>query len=139
MKKFFTKILSISLTCAVLFTSTAFTADMHFCCNKLVDVAVFGKAKPCKDKIQKAEKYSKKCSFDQKDCCSNKSFVKQGNDNLKKVTFELGAENYVFLQAFLYTYVNLFDGFENKLVAFVNYNPPWIEKDILVLHETFLI
>ena len=112
---------------------------MHFCCNKLVDIAVLGKAKPCKEKVQKAENNSKECSFDQKDCCSNKSFVKQGEDDLKKVVFELNVENYVFLQAFVYTYVNLFEGLELKAIPFINYDPPWIEKDILVLHETFLI
>lgn len=139
MKKFFTKILSITLTCAVLFTTSSFTADMHFCCNKLVDIAVLGKAKPCKEKVEKAEKPSKECSFENIDCCSNMSFVKQGNDNLKKVTFELDTENYIFLHTFFYTYINLFEGLEKKVFPSLNYDPPLIDKDILVLHETFLI
>ena len=113
---------------------------MHFCCNKLIDVAVFGKAKPCNnEKVQKTEKPSKKCYIGDDDCCSDKSFVKQGGQNLKKVASEWDAENFVFLQTFFYTYVNLFEGFDKKVIPFSNYDPPFIEKDILVLHETFLI
>ena len=128
MKRFFHKILSIILTCAVLFTTTGFAVDMHFCCDKLVDVAV-----------QKTEKPSKKCDIGDKDCCVDSTFLNEGNDNLKKVVFEFSAENFVFLQTFFYSYINLFKGLEKKVTPFLNYNPPLISKDILVLHETFLI
>ena len=73
------------------------------------------------------------------DCCSNKSIVKKAEDNLKKSQIELDTNKIVFLQAFFHSYVNLFEGLELDVVSFINYNPPWIEKDILVLHETFLI
>lgn len=139
MKRFLTKIVSITLTFAVLFATSSFTVDMHFCCNKLVDVAVFGKAKPCKDQGQDLSIPSKKCSLGQKDCCSNTSSVKKAEDNLKKAQFQLDANNIVFLQTFFYTYVNLFEGFKLKGIPFVNYDPPWIEKDILLLDETLLI
>lgn len=140
MKQFFRKILAFTLTFAVLFSTTSFTADMHFCCNKLVDVAILSKAKPCDEKVKKQdEKSTKECSLGQKDCCSNQTLVKQGENNLKTVSFELDTNNIVFLQTFFYTYVNLFEGLELKTVPFTTYDPPWIEKDILVLHETFLI
>ncbi|GBF20589.1 hypothetical protein DHD05_10280 [Arenibacter sp. N53] len=139
MKQILTKILSVTLAFAVLFATSSFMVDMHFCCNKLVDVAVFGKAKPCKDKKQNLSKPFKKCSIGQMDCCSNKSIVKKAEDNLKKSQVELDTNKIVFLQAFFHSYVNLFEGLEFNVVSFINYNPPWIEKDILVLHETFLI
>ncbi|MDC6388916.1 hypothetical protein PP182_09510 [Maribacter sp. PR1] len=140
MKRFFHKILAFTLTLAVLFSTTAFTADMHFCCDKLVDLAVFSKVKSCNEKVkQQDEKPTKECSLGQKGCCSNQTFVKQGEDNLKSVSFELDANNVIFLKVFFYSYVNLFQGLELKTVPFINYDPPWIEKDILVLHETFLI
>lgn len=139
MKRFFTKIVSVSLAFVVLFATSSFTVDMHFCCNQLEDVAVFGKAKPCEDKKQDDATPAKKCSFEQKDCCSNSSFIKKADDNLKKSQFNFDTENFVFLQSFFYTYVNPFEGPELKLVPFINYDPPWIEKDILALHETFLI
>jgi len=139
MKRFLTKILSVTLAFAVLFATSSFTVDMHFCCNKLVDVAVFGKAKPCKDKKQDLSIPFKKCSLEQMDCCSSKSIVKKSEDNLKKSKVELDTNKIVFLQVFFHSYVNLFEGPELNAVSFINYNPPWIEKDILVLHETFLI
>lgn len=139
MNRFFHKILALTLTFAVLFSTTSFAVDMHFCCNKLVDVAIFGKAKPCTDKKQDTSISTKKCSLGQMDCCSNKFIVKKADNNIKKAQFELDFNNIVFLQTFFHTYVNLFEGLELKVAPFVNYDPPWIEKDILVLHETFLI
>uniref|UniRef100_UPI00404A80EC HYC_CC_PP family protein n=1 Tax=Gelidibacter sp. TaxID=2018083 RepID=UPI00404A80EC len=41
MKSFFTKILSFFLAVFILFSTSSFTVDMHFCCNKLVDMAFF--------------------------------------------------------------------------------------------------
>jgi len=79
---------------------------MHFCCDKLVDMAVFSKAKSCAEKIQPTENSSRKCSIGAKDCCSNKTFVKQGEDNLKKTNFEQNIHDLVFLHTFFYTYVN---------------------------------
>ncbi len=139
MKSFLTKILSVSLAFVVLFATSSFTVDMHFCCNKLVDMAVLSKAKPCKDKVQESDKSSKECSLGQKDCCTNSTFVKKADNNAKKAQFDLSTDHIVFLQTFFYTYVNLFEGLELKVVPFTTYDPPFLEKDILVLHETFLI
>ena len=44
MKQFTTKIASFSLALAVLFTTSSFAVDAHFCCNRLVDVSIFSKA-----------------------------------------------------------------------------------------------
>lgn len=140
MKRLFHKIFAFTLAFAVLFSTTAFAADMHFCCDKLVDLAVFRKVNSCDEKVkQQDEKSTKECSLGQKDCCSNQTFVKQGEDNLKSDSFELDANKVVFLKAFFYTNVNLFQRLELKTVPLINYYPPWIERDILVLHETLLI
>ena len=139
MKQSFSKILSIFLTCTVLFTTTSFTANMHFCCSKLVSLSVTGEAKPCDEKLQNPENTSNKCTLGQKDCCSTDAFINIGKDDLNKVSFELDAQTLVFLKAFIYTYINLFEGLEENVVPFKNYDPPWIQKDLHVLHETFLI
>lgn len=140
MKQFFRKIVAIFLTCIVLFASSSFTANMHFCCDKLVDLAVLSKAKPCDEKIERQEERpSKECSIGAMDCCSDQSFVKSVDENLRNAHLELGTDTLVFLQTFFYTYINLFEGLDTNIVPFRDYSPPWIEKDILVLHETFLI
>jgi hypothetical protein len=139
MKGLLTKIASITLAFVVVFSTSSFTVDMHFCCNKLVDLAILSKAKTCKDKKQESDKSSKECSLGQKDCCSNATFVKNANDNFEKAQFDFSKDNIVFLKTFFYTYVNLFEGLELKVIPFTIYDPPFLEKDILVLHETFLL
>lgn len=138
MKLFINKIIAFTLSLAVLFATTSFAVDMHFCCNKLVDVAINGKAKSCDEKVQK-ESTSYTCSLGQEDCCSNQSLVKSADNNLLKVQMEMSADTLICLKTFFYTYISLYEELELNVVPFTNYDPPWIEKDIQVLHETFLI
>lgn len=140
MKSFFTKILAFFLAASILLTTTSFTVNMHFCCNELVDVAVLGKAKVCKDKVQKKDSDTKQCtSLQEKDCCSNQSIVKTGDDVFTKAKTELKVETIVFLNTFFYAYVNLFEGLEKNIVPFKQYRSPLISKDIQILKETYLI
>lgn len=140
-KRFITKIVSITLAITVLFATSSFSVDMHFCCNKLVDMAFLGKARVCsyESQDQDQDKSAKKCSIQYQDCCSNKVFVKEGHDNLKKVNYELETDTLAFLNTFFYSYINLFEGLEDNIVPFKEYSPPLISKDIQVLHEVFLI
>ncbi|WP_432271445.1 HYC_CC_PP family protein [Autumnicola tepida] len=135
----FNKIIAISLVFAVMFASSSFTVNMHFCCNKLVDMAVFAKAQVCDNSIKGQTNSLKECSFEKKGCCDNKSFVKEGSDNFQKTSFEMENQNLVFLHTFFYAYVNLFEGLEQNIVPFLNYDPPLIPKDFQVLHEVYLI
>jgi hypothetical protein len=139
MKCFLTKIAAITLAFVVVFSTSSFTIDMHFCCNKLVDMAILSKAKTCKVKKQVSDTSAKECSLGQKDCCSNATYVKNKVDNAKKAQLEFSTDHIVFLQTFFYTYLNLFEGLEQKVVPFLDYHPPFIEKDIIVLQETFLL
>jgi hypothetical protein len=140
MKSFFTKILSFFLAVSILFTTSSFTVDMHFCCNKLVDMAILGKAQACKDKVQNKDFPFKKCAtFQEKGCCSSQSFLKTGDDIIKKANNELQTEDIVFLKTFFYTYINLFEGLDDNVVPFKHYRPPLLFKDIQILHETYLI
>lgn len=50
----FNKIIAVSLILAVMFASSSFTVNMHFCCDKLVDMAVLNKAQVC-DNAMKAQ------------------------------------------------------------------------------------
>ncbi len=113
---------------------------MHFCCNQLVDIAVWNKAKTCTEKVQQKDSPLKQCTtLQEKDCCSNESFVKTGNDTIKKANTKLEAETVIFLNTFFYVYVNLFEGLEKNIVPFKQYRPPLISKDIQTLYETYLI
>ncbi|ARN78936.1 MULTISPECIES: HYC_CC_PP family protein [Flavobacteriaceae] len=140
MKSFFTKILAFFLAATIFFSTASFTVDMHFCCNKLVDMALFGKAKVCADKAQKKDLNTKQCtSLQEKDCCSNQTLIKTGDDTIKKAQTQLEYEDILFLNTFFYTYLNLFEGLEKNIIPFEQYRPPLLSKDIQVLHETYLI
>lgn len=139
-KTFFTKILSFCLAVSILFTTSSFSVNMHFCCNQLVDMAFFSKAEACVDKVQKKDNLSKQCtSIQEKDCCNNQTFAKEGNNTLKKSNIKFETETIVFLNTFLYTYINLFEGLEGNIVPFNDYRPPLLSKDIQVLDETYLV
>jgi len=139
-KSFFSKIISFFLAALILLSTSSFTVDMHFCCNKLVDMSLIGKAKVCAEKVQKKKEPTKQCTtLQEKDCCSNQSFVKTGDDTIKKANTQLEAETIIFLNTFFYVYVNLFEGLEKNIVPFKQYRPPLLSKDIQILHETYLI
>lgn len=140
MKIFFTKILSFFLAVLILLSTSSFTVDMHFCCKQLVDIAVWNKAKTCTEKVQKKDSPLKQCTtLQEKDCCSNQTVVKTGDDTIKKAQTQLEYKNIIFLNTFYYTYLNLFEGLEENIVPFKQYRPPLISKDIQTLYETYLI
>lgn len=113
---------------------------MHFCCGKLVDIALLSKAESCKDKVQKKENPTKKCTtFQEKDCCSSQSIVKIGDDIIKKANNDLQVDDIVFLNTYFHTYINLFEGLDENVVPFKHYRSPLLFKDIQILHETYLI
>ncbi|RFN58944.1 HYC_CC_PP family protein [Marixanthomonas ophiurae] len=140
MKSFFTKILSFFLAVFILFSTSSFTVDMHFCCNKLVDMAFFSKAESCMEAAKKKDTNSKQCtSIQEKDCCDNQTIVKEGDDTFKKSNTILEIETLVFLNTFFNTYINLFEGLEENVISFKTYRPPLLSTDIIILNETFLI
>ncbi|TVZ28734.1 hypothetical protein JM83_3883 [Gillisia sp. Hel_I_86] len=140
MKSIFTKISSIFLAVFILFSTSSFAVNMHFCCNQMVDMAFLGQAEICKDKVQKEDSPIKQCTTLQaKDCCSSQTFVKEGDDTFKKCSPEIETETLVFLNRFVFIYINLFEGLEENVVRFKTYKPPLLFEDIQLLNETFLI
>ena len=103
-------------------------------------MSLIGKAKVCAEKVQKKKEPTKQCTtLQEKDCCSNQSFVKTGDDTIKNANTQLEAESIIFLNTFFYVYVNLFEWLEKNIVPFKQYRPPLLSKDIQILHETYLI
>jgi len=140
MKSYFTKILSFVLAVSILFTTSSFTVDMHYCSNKLVDMSILGKAKVCMDKVQKKDSPIEQCSsIQEKDCCSNQTFLKKGDDTIIKVNNEFQIETITFINSFFYNYLNLFKGLEKNIVPLKHYRQPLLSKNIQILNETFLI
>ncbi|RMA56760.1 hypothetical protein BXY75_3278 [Ulvibacter antarcticus] len=103
-------------------------------------MSILGKAKVCKDKVQKKDSPTKQCTtLQEKDCCINKAIVKVGDDTFKRSNTILESETLVFVNTFLYTYINLFEGLGENVISFQTYRPPFLSTDIQVLQQTFLI
>tara|TARA_R110000868_G_scaffold85074_3_gene239581 strand:- start:919 stop:1338 length:420 start_codon:yes stop_codon:yes gene_type:complete len=139
MKLLFTKIASFFLAIGILYTTSSYAVDMHFCGNTLVDTAVFGKAKICKDGLLKSTSSSKNCSVQQKNCCNHQTIVKLGDNAFNKLNPENETETFIFQNTYFYTYSHLFEGQQENKILFEEYLPPLISKDIYILNETLLI
>ena len=121
----------------VLFTTMSFTIDMHYCGNTLVDTAIFKKAKGCGMEMQNPS--TKDCSVTKKNCCSDKQIFVDGQDELEINFDNLTLKKQQFVASFIYTYINLFEGFDEEINSFQEYKPPLVVRQIYKLDETYLI
>lgn len=139
MKQIFHKILSVLMAFVVLFTTMSFTVDMHYCGDSLVDFSVFTKAESCGMEKAQPTKSCENPVMTEKDCCTDQQIVKEGNDELKTSFDKLTFEQQTFVATFFYIYINRFEGLDENIVPFKHYSPPFVERDIQTLHETYLI
>ena len=121
----------------VLFSTMSFTINMHYCGNTLVETAVFKKVKGCGMEMEKSS--SDGCSIMKKNCCDNKQLVIDGQDELQLSFDTLTFEQQQFIASFVYTYINLFEGFDAYKIPHRTYKPPLVVKDIQKLDEVYLI
>lgn len=138
MRKVLHKIMSLSMAFVVLFSTMSFSIDLHYCGDTLVDSAIFHKAKTCVMAMQN-DSSNTNCSIAEKDCCSNKEIVIDGQDALKLTFDKLTFEQQNFVASLIYFYIKPFIGTASKEVPYFDYRPPFIKQDVQVLHQTFLI
>lgn len=123
----------------VLMTTMSFTVNMHYCGKMLVDYSVFNAAKTCgMEKMQPAFN-CELASIVKKSCCSNKQLILEGQDDLKNSFDALSFEQQLFVAVFSHSYINLFEEKAATAILFVDYPPPFLKRDVQVLHQTFLI
>ena len=121
----------------VLFTTTSFTVDMHYCGDTLVDTAIFHKVKTCGMEMQKPT--TKGCAISKKDCCSDKQLLVEGQNELQLSVDKISPEQHVFIASFIISYVNLFEGFDKEIKSFQEYKPPLVIRQLYKIDETYLI
>jgi hypothetical protein len=139
MKPFIHKSIAICMAFVVLMTTMSFTVDMHYCGDTMVDYSFFHNASTCK--MEKAI-LTASCGnpeVKKKSCCSDQQLIIQGQDDLKDNFSTLTFEEQVFVASFVYSYINLFKGTASKDVPYKDYPPPFVKRDVQVLHQTFLI
>lgn len=138
MKEFIHKTGVVLMAFVVLFSTMSFTIDMHYCGDKLVNTAVFKKAKSCGMEMQKTTS-SSDCSITKKNCCSEEQLVFDGQDELKLSFEKLTLEQQVFVASYVYSYLTIFEGLEENNTSFSENPPPLIVRQIFKLDESYLI
>jgi hypothetical protein len=137
MKKVVHKIVSIAMAFVVLFSTVSFTVSMHYCGDTLVETAVFFKAKGCGMEMQKP--YAEGCAITKKNCCNDEQFIVDGQNQLQLQVNQISFEQELVIISLLQTYTTLFDISEEKEIAFSEYPPPLIVRQLYKLDETYLI
>lgn len=126
------------MSAMVLLSTMSFTVDMHYCGDKLVDMAFFKEAKNCGMEQMKP---TKECgdNMEKKSCCTDKQILIEGEDDLKDSPVNLTPEQQVFLVSLAYSYYALLQPVDTSLLLPTGHPPPLLDKDYQVLYETFLI
>ncbi|WP_179354332.1 HYC_CC_PP family protein [Winogradskyella vidalii] len=137
MKQVFHKIMSLSMAFVVLFSTMSFTLSMHYCGDTLVETAMFHKAEGCGMEMDNPS--TKGCSITKKNCCNDEQLVVDGQYELQLQVDKISLEQQVFIASFVYTYINLFEGLDNNVSSFEEYEPPLVIKEIFKIDETYLI
>lgn len=139
MKQFIHKSIAVCMAFVVFMTTLSFTVDMHYCGDTMVDFAFFKSAASCGMEKAPVASNCENPTLSQKSCCTDEQLVIQGQDDLKENFNSLTFEQQIFVAAFSYSYISLFEGTTSKEVAIVDYPPPAVKRDVQVLHQTFLI
>ncbi|GAA4956408.1 hypothetical protein GCM10023314_32640 [Algibacter agarivorans] len=138
MKQVFHKTISTLMAFVVLFSTMSFTIDMHYCGDILIDTSVFSKANSCGMDMQKTDSTSD-CSITKKDCCTDEQIAVEGQDELKIAFETLTLDEHLFIASFFYTYINLFEGLEENITSYKDYETPLVIRQIYKIDETYLI
>ncbi len=140
MKEALRKILSISMALIVLFSTMSFTVDMHYCGDHLVDFSLSEKIDTCMMKAEMSQSSSECVVMAMNmDCCTDIEVIIEGQDDVKVSFDHFTFEQQLFISSFVYSYINLFEGLDEKVVPFKDYAPPPLIRDIHILDQTFLI
>ncbi len=124
----------------VLFSTMSFSVDMHYCGGHLVDFSLSEKVDTCMMKAELSKSSSECAVMDMEmDCCSDVEIVIEGRDDLKISFDQLTFDQQLFVASFVYTYINLFERFDENIIPFKDYSPPPLIRDIQILDQTFLI
>lgn len=144
------RIIAFSLALLMFMTSVSFAVDMHYCQGNLKSFSLFGKAKNCHEMAQAkaacphhakvATTTELGCSISKKDCCENKTFYFQFDENQETQTNEwaISPTTQLFLVAYITTFIS-----PTRVVKSVQhhflYKPPLLRLHRLILFQSFLL
>lgn len=138
MKAVFHKIMSLVMALVVLFSTTSFTVNMHYCGDHLVDMKIYQEAEGCGMEIPMTNLTSE-TGLSKTPCCKNEQLLIQGQDELQTPIDNLSFSIEYFVIATVYSYINLFESLPKETIPFKEYVPPNLVADIQVLDQVFII
>lgn len=121
----------------VLLSTLSFTLNMHYCGETLVETAVFHKAKGCGMEFQNSS--IEGCAITKTNCCNDKQLLIDGQDELQLKIDKVSFEQQIFLATLVFSYINLFEGSENRVTTYQDYKPPLVIRQLYKIDETYLI
>lgn len=133
----YNKISSIGMSFIVLFSTASFSVDLHYCCDKLIDIGIFEQAETCRVKSQKSG--TDNCKDLSESCCHKDKIFKIGHDDLKKSFNDNFINKPINFVETHFTYIKAFLELKGKTNPINDYRPPFLIKNITILHESFLI
>lgn len=139
MKQFIHKSIAVFMAAVVLLTTMSFALDMHYCGDKLVDFSFVHQVETCGMEKMQEPSSCENSLLSKKSCCTDKQIVNQGTEDLKVSFEQITFEEQVFITAFVCSYSYLFETTESKVILLVDYPPPFLKRNVQVLHQTFLI
>lgn len=139
MKSLFRKSVAVFMASIVLFTTMPFALDVHFCDEELVDFSFFQKAEPCGMDQASNIMACENSSIHETSCCKDQQIIKQSQNDIKSSVAQISLEQKVFIVSLFYSYFGLLESDSSLDALFIPYPPPFIERDVQVLHQTFLI
>ena len=110
---------------------------MHYCGDTLVETALFHKAKGCG--MEMGNPSTENCSIAKKNCCDDKLLSIEGQDELQIHYDKFSFEQQVLIASFVYTYIRLFEEYNEDINTFSEYRPPLVIRQLYKLDETYLI
>ena len=137
MKELLHKIMALSLSLLVFFSTVSFTINNHYCGDYLMDSSWFLEADSCNMSMEM--NVSDSCDTIKKLCCTDEIIHIEGQDELKISFDQLTFDQQLFIVSFYQFCIDLFEGLEENIIPFKEYSPPPLLIDIQILHQTFLI
>lgn len=139
MNSLYSKITAIALTILVLFSSSFAIVDEHYCCGKLIDSSIFGKAEVCEMDMPTCEVGNPDLAVLEDTCCSSNQQFKFASVFKIIPVFQVDFHQLIAIpNNTLYnegSYVSL----TNNRSYYKDYSPPLITRDVLVFIQCFRI
>lgn len=138
MKVFLHRIMSVVMAMVVLFSTTSFTINMHYCGDSLVDMKIYKEAEDCGMEMPLASSISE-LNISKTPCCKNEQILVQGQDELQTSIENFNLDVQFLAVSVVYSYLNIFESLPKEIIPFKDYSPPNLVIDIQVLDQVFII